>query len=72
MSWNKELDDKIKLGYYKEAISPNLEDQKYLFVLTSVKNKINIAKIRTNSNEIHNERRHLTIPKMPWDGCKII
>jgi hypothetical protein len=44
---NKKLEGKIKLNYYAEVINPNLEDQKYIFVLTSVKNKINIAKIRT-------------------------
>jgi hypothetical protein len=60
---DKELEDKIKLRYYKEVINPNLEDQKYLFVLTSVKKKINIAKIRTNSHELHSETGHWTIPK---------
>ena len=47
----KDLDDKIKLRYYKEVINPTLEDKKYLFVLTSSKKKINIAKIR-NSHEL--------------------
>jgi hypothetical protein len=61
---DKELEDKRKLRYYKEVINPNLEDQKYLFVLTSVKKKINIAKIRTNSHELHSEIGHWTIPKM--------
>jgi hypothetical protein len=42
---NKELEDKRKLRYYKEVVNPNLEDQKYLSVLTSAKKKINIAKI---------------------------
>jgi hypothetical protein len=38
--------DKRKLRCYKEVVNPNLEDQKYLFVLTSLKKRINIAKIR--------------------------
>jgi hypothetical protein len=46
---DKELEEKIKLRYYKDVINPNLEDQNYLFVLPSVKKKISIAKIRTNS-----------------------
>ena len=37
------------LRYYKEAINPNLEDQKYLLGVTSSRKKINIAKIRMNS-----------------------
>jgi hypothetical protein len=64
---NKELEGKIKLRYYKEVINPNLEDKKYLSVLTSVKKKINIAKIRTNSHELHSETGHWSIPKTPWD-----
>jgi hypothetical protein len=32
---NKELEDKRKLRYYKEVINPNLEDQKYLFIIAS-------------------------------------
>ena len=43
---------KRKLRYYKEVINPNLEDQKYLLVVTSSQKKINIAKIRTNSHEL--------------------
>jgi hypothetical protein len=39
---DKELEEKIKLRYYKNVINPNLEDQNYLFVFPSVK-------IRTNS-----------------------
>jgi hypothetical protein len=42
---NKELEGKRKLRYYKEVMNLNLKAQKYLFVLTSVKKKINIAKI---------------------------
>jgi len=38
----KELEDKRKIRYYNKVINPNLEYQNYLFVLTSVKNKINI------------------------------
>jgi hypothetical protein len=36
---DKELEEKIKLRYYKDVINPNLEDQSCLFVLTSVKKK---------------------------------
>jgi hypothetical protein len=50
MWYDKELEDKRKLRCYKEVDNPNLEDQKYLSVLTSAKKKINIAKIRTNSH----------------------
>ena len=31
----KDLEAKRKLRYYKEVINPTLEDQKYLFFLTS-------------------------------------
>ena len=51
----KDLEVKRKLRYYKEAINPNLEDQKYLSVLASTKKTINIAKIRMNSHELHSE-----------------
>ena len=47
-----DLEAKIKLRYYKEVINPTLEDQKYISILTSSKKRINIAKIRTNSNEL--------------------
>jgi hypothetical protein len=64
---DKELEDKIKLRYYKEVVNPNLEYQKYLSVLTSIKKKINIAKIRTNSHELHSEtQNHPGIA--PWPG----
>jgi hypothetical protein len=36
---DKELEEKRKLRYYKDVINPNLEDQNYLYVLTSVKKK---------------------------------
>ena len=57
---------KIKLRYYKEVINPNLEDQKYLSVVTRSRNKIYIAKIRTNSHELHRKTRRWSIPKTPW------
>jgi len=62
----KELEGKRKLRYYKEAINPNLEDQKYLYVLASPNKKVNIAKIRMNLHELHSETRRWTIPKTPW------
>ena len=57
----KDLEAKRKLRYY-EVINPTLKDQNYLFVLTSSKKKINIAKIRTNSHELHSETGHWTVP----------
>jgi hypothetical protein len=48
------------------VVYSNLEDQKYLFVLTSLKKRINIVKIRTNYHELHSEIGHWTIPKTPW------
>jgi hypothetical protein len=64
---DKELEEKIKLRYYKYVINPNLEDQNYLSVFPSVKKKISIAKIRTNSHDLHSETVRWSIPKMPWD-----
>jgi hypothetical protein len=64
---HKELEDKRKLRYYKEVVNPNLEYQKYLFILTRINNKISIAKIWTNSYELYYETRRWTIPKMLWD-----
>ena len=61
----KDLELKRKLRDYKEVINPNLEDQKYLSVLASTKKTINIAKIRTNSHELHSETGRWTIPKTP-------
>jgi hypothetical protein len=61
------LENTRKLRYYKDVINPNLEDQKDLFVITSVKKKNNIAKTITNSHEIHSEIGHYTIPKTLWD-----
>ena len=54
---DKEFEGKIKLRYYKDVINSNLEDQNYLSVFPSVKKKISIAKIRTNSHELHSETR---------------
>ena len=56
---------KGKLIHYKEVINPNLEDQKYLSVVTRSWKKINIAKIRTNSHELHSETWCWSIPKTP-------
>ena len=55
MWFEKDLEAKRKLRYYKEVIKPTLEDENYLSVLTSSKKKINIAKIKTNSHELHSE-----------------
>ena len=54
----KDLETKRKLRYYKEVINTTLEAQTYLSVLTSSKKNNNIAKIRTNSNELHSETGH--------------
>jgi hypothetical protein len=64
---DKELEEKRKLRYYKDVINPNLEDQNYLSVFPSVKKKISIVKIRTNSHELHSETGRWSIPKTPWD-----
>jgi hypothetical protein len=64
---DKELEEKRKLRYYKDVINPNLEDQNYLSVLSSVKKKISIVKIRTNSHKLHSETGRWSIPKTPWD-----
>ena len=39
MQCEKDLEEKIKLRYYKDVINPNLEDQNYLSLLPSVKKK---------------------------------
>ena len=59
----KDLEGKRKLRYYKEVINPNIEGQNYLCILTSLKKKIHIAKIRTNSHEVHSETWCWTFPK---------
>ena len=64
---DKELEEKRKLRYYKDVINSNLEDQNYLSVLPRVKKKISIAKIRTNSHELHSETGSWLVPKTPWD-----
>jgi hypothetical protein len=46
LSCDKELENTRKLRYYNEVVNPNLENKKYLYILISIKNKINIAKIR--------------------------
>ena len=58
---------KRKLRYYKEVINHNLENQKYLSAVTSSRKKINIAKIRMNSQEFHSETWRWSIPKTPWE-----
>jgi hypothetical protein len=60
---DKELEKKRKLRYYKYAINHNQEDQNYLFVLTSVKKRITIDKIRTNYHELYSETRGWSILK---------
>jgi len=62
----KDLVAKIKLGYYKKVINPTLEDQNYLSILTSSKKKMNMAKIRMNSRELHSETGRWVVPKTPW------
>ena len=62
----KDLEARIKLRYYKEVINPTLEDQKYVYVLTSSNKKINITEIKTNSHELHSETGRWEVPKTPW------
>ena len=57
---------KRKLRYYKEAINPNLEDEKYLSIVTRSLKKINIAKTRRKSHELHIKIGCWSIPKTPW------
>ena len=64
---DKELEGKRKLRYYKEVINPTLDNQKYLFVLTNTKKKMNIARIRTNSHELQSETGWWSIPKTLWN-----
>jgi hypothetical protein len=59
---DKELEEKRKSRYYKDVINPNLEG---LSSMPSVKKKISIAKIKTNSHELHSETRCWSIPKTP-------
>ena len=66
MCCEKELEAERKLRYYKEVINHTLEDKKQLYVLTSSKKNINIAKIRKKSHELHSETGHWTVPKTPW------
>jgi hypothetical protein len=61
------IEEKIKLRYYKDVINPNIEDQNYLSAFPSVKKKISIAKIRSNSDELHSETGRWSILKSPWD-----
>ena len=64
---------KRKLRYNNEVINPNLEDQKYLSILTSSQKKINIAKIKTNGHDLHSGIGHWSIPKIPCAkmGCHL-
>jgi len=55
---NKKLEGKRKLKYYEEVVNPNIEDQKYLSFLTSLKKRMNVSKIRTNYHELDS--------KTPW------
>ena len=55
-----------KLRYCTEVNNSNLEDQKYLSVVTSSQKTIYIATIRMNSHELHSETGHWPIPKTPW------
>ena len=67
MHFQKKLEVKRKLRYYKEVINHNLEYQKYISVVTSSRKKNNIAKIKTDSHELHSETRCWSIPKTPWE-----
>ena len=62
----KELENKRNLRYCKEVINHTPKDQKYIFGIATIKDKINILKIRTNSHKLQSETRCWTIPKMSW------
>lgn len=62
---DKEIEYTRNLRYYKEVIKPNLYIQKYVCILTSINNKINISKIRMNSHDLHSEIMHQTILATP-------
>ena len=62
---------KRKLRYYKEVINPNLDDQKYLSVVTSSQKKINIAKIRMNMNSITKQSVGLFLKIHGWKWFSI-
>ena len=64
---------KRKLRYNNEVINPNLEDQKYLLIVTSLWKKINIAKIKTNGHELHSGIGRWSISKIPCvkTGCHL-
>lgn len=47
--------------------TPNLANKIYLYIMTNVKNKINVSKIITNSHELHNDIGCWSIVKTPWD-----
>lgn len=64
---SKELEGKRKLRYYKEVINPTLDNHNYLSMLTSTKNKMDIARIITNSHELWSETWEWSTPKTPWD-----
>lgn len=51
----KQIENKKMLVYNKEAIDPKLKDRTYLSIFASVEKKINIAKIITNSHDLHTE-----------------
>lgn len=44
-----------------------LKPPSYPHKITSIKKKLFIIKIRTNSHELHNEIDIWKIPKIPWD-----
>ena len=49
------MGSKNMVVYYKYGINHKLEYQNYLYIVASVKKKINIRKIRTNSHELQIE-----------------
>ena len=57
--------DKIKI--LSQGLNPNLEYYKYLSMVTTSWKKINIAKIRMKSHELHSETWLWFIPKTPWE-----
>lgn len=71
--WNDDnIKDKRKLSYYKNIINPKLEHPSYPHKIINFKKKLVVAKLRTNSHELHSEIVRCTIPKTPRDKriCK--
>ena len=61
----KKMEDKRKLRYYKEVINPIVDNQNYLSMLTTIKSKMNISRIRNKSRELQSDSKRSSTPKTP-------